>query len=46
MMTTESTGAVLVFLPGYDDIVTLREMLNADSSNFGNNRYVMIAQSA
>lgn len=36
--TTESSGAMLVFLPGYDEIVTLRDLLAADTANFGKNR--------
>ncbi|XP_067934635.1 3'-5' RNA helicase YTHDC2-like isoform X1 [Watersipora subatra] len=41
MQTTESTGALLVFLPGYDDIVSLRDMLAADTLNFDKNRAIV-----
>lgn len=34
-------GAVLVFLPGYDEIVTLRQMIINDSVNFDSNKYVL-----
>lgn len=32
-----STGAILVFLPGYDEIITLRDQLTADRE-FGNSK--------
>ena len=31
------TGSILVFLPGYDEIITLRDNLTADKE-FGNTR--------
>lgn len=34
-------GAVLVFLPGYDEIVTLRQMIIEDNTNFDSNKYVL-----
>ena len=36
-MTYGYTGAILVFLPGYDEIITLRDNLTADRE-FGNSR--------
>ena len=38
--SSEADAAILVFLPGYDDIVNLRDQLLSDSStNFIKNRY-------
>lgn len=40
ILHTSKEGAVLIFLPGYDDIVKLRDMINEDTF-FENYRYVM-----
>ena len=34
-------GGVLVFLPGYDEIVTLRQMIINDKDHFDSNKYVL-----
>ena len=35
------TGAILVFLPGYDDIVTLRDLILDDRRFSDSNRYII-----
>ncbi|RWS31417.1 putative ATP-dependent RNA helicase YTHDC2-like protein [Leptotrombidium deliense] len=37
----EAKGAILVFLPGYDEIVNLRELILSDFQHFDSNKYVL-----
>ncbi|CAH1795870.1 unnamed protein product [Owenia fusiformis] len=40
--TSNTEGAVLIFLPGYDEIVTLRDMILADEDRFpDNSKYIL-----